>query len=285
MVKFEVDFKQKLISLVRKALTDLTKMIESQAVYISIADKEIRFFNVVSTVNHEFHIEASLVLYLDEIAEKKRVSFSSESREINLSLNKVADLTNTLNFSHFYNEMIMRLAKDSHDNRSLRLKFAKTDASEMVYIKDCGIDFSNVKYQKDLNTQFELEIKSFYLKGIMDLSFKSSNDLLLNFNFVDNKLEITVPNQHTTMAISCVFTNKSELLDKESSVSYKMYYKFCKRLYSSLNFDGPLKIGISNNKQLYIDTNLLSDAFNEDGVIGKFRFVIPLTDAENEDGI
>lgn len=283
MVKLEVELKQKVIMTVRKALTDLAKIIEGQTAYISITEKEMRYYNVIPNVNHDFHLRASLVFYLDELADKKIVSIKDKSKEINVTLNKVSDVINTLNFSQYYNEMTMKLVKDSQDKRSLRLKFSKHDSQEMVYINDCGIEFTNVKYQNDLNCQFEFEIKSFYLKGLMDLSHRMEENMLFSFNFSENKLDIALPAQNINMSIACNYMNKSQALDKVSSMSYMLYHKFCKRLSQSINFESSLKFGMNFSKELYIDTNLMSGAGSDDGLIGKFRFIIPVMETKSED--
>lgn len=285
MVKFDVELKQKVIMTARKALTDFAKIIEGQTTYISITEKEMRFYNVIMNVNHEFHLRATLIFYLDEMSEKKNVSIKDKSKEINVTLNKVSDVVSTLNFSQYYNEMTMKLVKDSQDKRSLRLKFSKQDSQEMVYINDCGIEFTNVKYQSDPNSQFEFELKSFYLKGMMELSHKMEENMLFNFMFSENKLEIILSSQNMSMIIDCNYINKSDRLDRVPSMSHVLYHKFCKRLSQSINFEHTLKFGMNFNNELYIDNNLLSGNINEDGLIGKFRFMIPVMATKVEENI
>lgn len=282
MVKFEVEMKQKLIMNVRKALADFAKVIENQTSYISITEKEIRFYNMIPNMNHDFHLRASLVFYFDEIAEKKNISIKDKSKEINITLNKVSEVINTLNFSQYYNEMTMKLVKDSLDKRSLRLKFFKQDSLDMVYINDCGIEFTNIRYQHDLKTQFEFEVKSFYLKGLMDLSKKLEENIIFKFNFNDEILEVSLPSQNMSMSIACIYTKKSSSLEGVPSMSYELYHKFCRRLTQSVNFEGPLKFGMSSEREMYVDTELLSGTLNEEGLFGKFRFIIPVMEIKIE---
>lgn len=169
----------------------------------------MRFYNVIPNVNQDFHLRASLVVHLDELSDKKQLSIKDKSKEISVSLNKVTDVLSTLNFAQYYNEMTMKLVKDSSEKRSLRLKFSKQDSQEMVYINDCGIEFSNQKYQAEQNCQFEFEIKSFYLKGIMDLSHKLEENILFNFQFAENKLEIVLASQNMSMIIDCITSKKA----------------------------------------------------------------------------
>ena len=283
MVKFEIELKQKVLMQVKKALTDFAKIIDAQTAYIRITEKELRFYNVLPNLNHDYFLGASLVFGLDDIAEKRQVSIKDKSREINLSLNKISDVLNTLSHAQYYNEMTLKLVKDTSDKRSLRLKFSKQDSQEMVYINDCGIEFTTQRYLAAQESLFEFEIKSYFLKGLMELSHKTEESLDLNFLFQENKLELQLQSQFISMAIDCSYARKAESLANVPAVSHKLFHRYCKRLTQSINFDLPLKFGITNTNELFIETKLIAHGGKDEDAIGKFRFIIPLKETKEED--
>ena len=227
-------------------------------------------------MNHDFHLRASLVFVLDELTCKKIVTLKDKTGQINLSLNKMSDILQTMNFCNYYNEMSMKLVKDSEGKRHIRFKFSKNDSQEMIYTNDCGIEFSNQKYQSEEHPQFELEIKSYYVKGLMELSHKNEENLIFNFNFAQNKIEFMLVSQNVQVQMDCNYTNKSDKIEGVKSTSYVLYHKFCRRLSQCINFEMPLKLGMSFNNELYIDSNIATEPGQGESLTGKFRFLIPV---------
>ena len=234
-------------------------------------------------MNHDFHLRASMVFLLDEITMKKTVTLKDKTGQINLSLNKMSDIQQTMGFSNYYNDMSMKLVKDVAGKRHIRFKFSKSDNQDMIYTNDCGIEFSPQKYPADEQPQFELEIKSHFLKGLMDLSHRNEENLLFNFLFNQNKIEFLLHAQNIQVQMDCNFINKSEKLDSQKQISYVLYHKFCKRLSQCISFESPLKFGMSFNNELYIDCNISSGVGLDEGVAGKFRFLIPVMVTKAED--
>ena len=283
MVKFEIEVKPKFIPVLRKGLLDFAKAIEHQTAYICISESELRFYNVVSNVNHDFHLRASLVFNLNEICSKQNVSLKDKTSSVNLTLNKVSELNTPLGFTNYYQEMCLKLVKDNTGKRSLRVKLSKSESQEMIYTNDCGIEFSQLRYPKEENPKFELELKSHYLKSLMDLSSKSEVNLVFNFCFSDKKVEVVLPNQNVSITMSANFTVHDSKLQGVPMVSYILYHKFCKKLASSILFDAPIKVGLSRDDELYIDNNLSGGNGPEDASLGKFRFMIPMISTKSED--
>lgn len=283
MVKFEIEVKPKFIPVLRKGLLDFAKAIEHQTAYICISESELRFYNVVSNVNHDFHLRASLVFNLNEICSKQNVSLKDKTSSVNLTLNKVSELNTPLGFTNYYQEMCLKLVKDNSGKRSLRVKLSKSESQEMIYTNDCGIEFSQLRYPKEENPKFELELKSHYLKSLMDLSSKSEVNLVFNFCFSEKKVEVVLPNQNVSITMSAVFQVHDSKLQGVPMVSYILYHKFCKKLASSILFDAPIKVGLSRDDELYIDNNLSGGNGPEDSSLGKFRFMIPMISTKSED--
>ena len=283
MVKFEIEIKPKFIPVLRKGLLDFAKAIEQQTAYICISETELRFYNVISNINHDFHLRASLVFNLDEITNKKNVTLKDKSGTVNLTLNKVSELNTPLGFTNYYQEMCLKLVKDNSGKRSLRVKLSKSESQDMIYTNDCGIEFTSLKFPPDQNPKFELELKSQYLKGMMDLSHKSEVNLVFNFCFAEKKVEVVLPNQNVSISMSAHFSVNDAKLQGVPMVSYILYHKFCKKLASSIVFDAPIKIGLNKEDELYIDNNLSGGNGPEDASLGKFRFMIPMIATKAED--
>jgi hypothetical protein len=283
MVKFEIDVKPKYIPVLRKGLLDFAKAIESQTAYIGISESQLRFYNVISTVNHDFHLRASLVFTLDEITSKKNVSLKDKTGSVNLTLNKVSELNTPLGFTNYYQEMCLKLVKDNSGKRSLRVKLSKSESQEMIYTNDCGIEFTQLKFPQDEKPKFELDLKSHYLKGVMDLSHKSEVNLVFNFCFAEKKVEVVLPGQNVSITMAAHFIVNDSKLQGVPVVSYILYHKFCKKLSSSIVFDAPIKIGLTKDDELYIDNNLSGGNGPEDSALGKFRFMIPMIATKNEE--
>lgn len=283
MVKFDIEIKSTNMQILATCLRDFSKIIENQTAFISISEREIRFFNVIANLNHEYHVGAALVLNVKELTSKDTVRLKDRNGQICISLNKMSEVINTMNFSQFYTEMGMKLVKDSSSKRFLRFKFHKSDSQMMVYSNDCGIEFASQKYPAEEAPEFETSFSSEYMKQILDLSNKFEDNLIFNFHLKESRFEVVLANQSICLAVSCDYTHKSESVETTPLQSFLMYHKFCKRLASVIKFDQKVKISMGRDKELCIENLVMGGPGGEDAAIGKFKFVIPVQNTKTEE--
>lgn len=283
MVKFEVELKQKCLLPFKKTLLEYSRILEGQTGYICITPTEFRVFNILTNLNHDFQLKAVVTFYLNEIADDKQVAIKSEDQEARISLNKFGDLVGALSNVQYYNSLNLKLIKDSHGHRSLRVKMAKQGSNEIAYVSNCGIEFTHHKFTESAEPLFECDTKSFYLRGLIELSHKLEESLMITFKLAENKLEAGIESQFLCMTIDVNYWVAKEHADQKE-ITFMLYHKFCKKLFQVVNFENGIKIGLLPSNELFIETTLQSQSISDQGTLGRFRYTVPFVNTKVEEG-